>query len=220
MNKFALAVFCAGLLAAPALADDWLPPPWRNEVSTTLQWWHFGDSRQLDIPPDEPGPLDEGPPYVTGYLPSTKIIEIFPDPTHPEWFETDPLGSARQGIWALSGWIDVIVDNHNHPNDEKWIWVQVTWAKIDPAGTAQPAFVNISPSPSEGPTFVDEYVWCANWQTTVYEWKLDWNPPDELFRLQGDIFVDQLVVDTWCLPEPATLSLLALGAMALIRRRK
>ena len=44
--------------------------------------------------------------------------------------------------------------------------------------------------------------------------------PGCLFTIGGDVFVDQLVVDTICIPEPATMSLLALGGLALLRRKR
>jgi hypothetical protein len=40
----------------------------------------------------------------------------------------------------------------------------------------------------------------------------------EVFLIEGDIEVDEIVIDTWCILEPATLALLLLGGFALLRR--
>jgi len=217
-----VAAAVVALAAMPALADDVTPPPWRGQWSTTLQYWEFGpaNSGTADVLPDGPGPLKEGPPYEPGYLPSTKIIEIVPDPVNPDWIDLDPFGSVREGIWALSGHMDIIVDNHEPPNDYKLVWVQVTWHEGDTQHPDEPHFVNLDPTPINPPAIVDEFVWCNDWKTTVYEWRIEPNPPDEMFRLQGDILVDQLVIDTWCIPEPMTLGLLGLGGLAVLRRRR
>ncbi len=215
-----MAVIAVAVAACPVMADDVIPPPWRGEVSTTLQWWEFGTDQPDNIAPDGPGPLDNGPPYVVGYLPSTQIVHVEPDPTNPNWLETDPWGSVREGIWPLSGYMDVIVDNHEPPNDVKMVWVQITWHVSDEQHPDEPHLVNLDPSASYGPELIDENLWCNDWKTSVYYWEIEPNPVDEAFRIQGDIMVDQLVIDTWCIPEPATLGLLGIGALALVRRRK
>jgi hypothetical protein len=45
------------------------------------------------------------------------------------------------------------------------------------------------------------------------------NPPSEYIKIRGGINADELVVDTWCVPEPATIGLLCLGT-AMLRKRK
>jgi hypothetical protein len=70
-------------------------------------------------------------------------------------------------------------------------------------------------------TLVDENTWCQYWTTTVWKWRVEPNPTDEMFRIRGDILVDQLVIDTICAPEPGTMFLLGLAALGtLIRRRR
>ncbi len=215
-----LLVVLVGLaMAAPAMADDVLAPPWQGEVSTTLQWWEFATNLADDVLPDGPGPLVEDP-YTPGYLPSTKITHIEPDPANPTWLFEDPFGSPRTGIWPLSGTMDVIVDNHNPPNDRKLVWVQITWHASNMQHPDTPHLVNLHPSASFGPIVVDEILWCNDWYTTVFYWEIEPNPVDEMFRIQGDIMVDQLVIDTWCMPEPATLGLMALGGLGLIFRKR
>jgi hypothetical protein len=195
--------------ALPALADDWLPPEWRGDPGSTIQGWHFSTADKENVFPDYPS--------GGGWLPSTKLT-VTPDPQNPDWIETDPSGSGRTGIWPLSGWIDVTVDNFPKPNPYKEVWVQLTWASTG----GEPAIINIDPSPKVGTfTLVNEHTWCMGWTTTVWKWRVEPNPSDEMFRIQGDILVDQLVIDTICAPEPGTMFLLGLAALGtLIRRRR
>jgi hypothetical protein len=67
---------------------------------------------------------------------------------------------------------------------------------------------------------VEELPLADGWTETTYTWRIEPNPPDEFFTIGGTINVDELVIDTWCIPEPAALSLLALGSMVLLRRRR
>jgi hypothetical protein len=193
-------------------------PWWRGLWSTTYQYWDFYTADPgPGLKPDGPGPLDEGPPYVTGYLPSTEL-QVFP---LGDWIDIDP-ATGREGIWPLSGWIDVIVDNHNPPNLEKRIRVQVFWRPQDPSDPLSvPAIENINPPPSKMPLqLIGRYDLGDGWYEDTFEWRLDFNPPDEIFTISGNIDVDALVVDTWCIPEPTTLSVLALGVLALLRRSR
>ena len=45
------------------------------------------------------------------------------------------------------------------------------------------------------------------------------NPAFEIVRIDGAVMVDEIVIDTICIPEPASLALLGLGGLALMRRR-
>jgi len=211
--KTLLAVVVCVAVAAPALADDYLPPEWRGMPNTTLQKWEFYNDMTIDVLP-EPG---WGNP-----LPSTMIKLIEPDPAHPFWIPEDDaswFGSGRVGIWPLSGWMDVMVDNFPDPNDWKVMWIQLTWHES--ISGARPQIEGIMPAfHSKEIVFETVPPLCSDWIVTVWEvWIMD-NPPDELFHISGDVLVDELVVDTWCMPEPATLGLLSLGGLAMAARRR
>lgn len=124
MQKLIMISMCLLFVGATAMADDIQPPWWRGLESTTLQGWEFLIPQATNINPDWPGPLDEGPPYKVGYLPSTEIIIVEPGPGM-NWIDVDQ-ASGRQGIWPLSGRMNIIVDNHKPPNPFKWVWVQIT----------------------------------------------------------------------------------------------
>src|SRR3972149_3791422 len=95
----AIGLMLSGLVVTAA-ADDVQPPPWRGQWSTTSQMWEFMQPTPL-VPflPDGPAPGGMPP------LPSTQVIV---NPISP-WIPIDPL-SHREGIWPLSGRIDVTVD--------------------------------------------------------------------------------------------------------------
>ena len=217
-----VAVLLAG--ASAAFADDPFPPVWHGEWSTTYQYWDFltNDTGSPDgLTPDGPGELVEGlpgEPYIEpGYLPSTRL---WVDP-NGDWIDFDS-ESGRQGIWPLSGVIDVLVDNHDPVNPEKWMWVQVTW-RSTPGTTGEPDVfpATLPPEYTRTPVRIeDEQDYGNGWFTTLYRWEIFPNPIDERFGIVGDIWVDQLVVDTWCIPEPATLALLVMGGIAVLRKRR
>jgi hypothetical protein len=208
-------VVLMGFFVTPivAMADDLLPPYWRGAKGTTSQVWEFMDVVNNPIPPDGPalGGLDP--------LPSTEIW-VYPGPGMG-WLPDD-LG--RLGVWPLSGRMDVIVDNLDPPNDEKWIYVQITWREQDIGSGEGIVFDYFEPAPSAQypPRLVEEIQLDLGWIHSTFEWRIDWNPPDETFGFSGNINVDEIVIDTWCIPEPSTIvCLISLGFfVGLIYRRR
>jgi len=220
-NVLALAVICCFAVTAGTLAEDLNPPPWRGQWSTTVQYWEFMTGDPGPLPPDGPGPLVDdpvGPPYEQpGYLPSTELT-VVPGPGM-EWIQVDEI-SGRVGIWPLSGVIDVIVDNHDpKPENEKWIWIQLTWRAQD-IGEYPIIHLDDPSGNIYGPVdpFLEEDLGLG-WTLSKYFYVLDWNPEWESVHIEGTIDVDELVIDTWCIPEPGTMVLLAAGLPLLLRRK-
>jgi len=227
-----VAVLCLCAFPLIALGEDLFPPWWRGEWSTTSQYWEFSNDltgfEELDQNDQPIGVRPDGiPEGGQPFLESTRLW-VVPE-AEMEWMPDDmPFQYADDqwvglGVWPLSGYIDVLVDNHDpHPENIKLIWVQITW-RPNKEGE-ELGFEFFDPLPVSCPVVVDEYIYTPgdslSWRTTAYFWQLDWNPPDEFFRFGGDIHVDELVVDTWCVvPEPGVLAVAGAGLLLLLRRR-
>lgn len=193
---------------SPAYADDLYPPPWRNGPRTTMQEWAFSTNQSMTLPADVViNPY--GQPYA----------DVYPG-TGQNWW---PVWGGHDGVWPLSGTMEFFIPNAS-PNEYKDIWIQITWAKqaflstpilsSNPSGNVE-LIQQIDIGPTGEPLPAG-----ANWWHTVYNIRIYPNPTSEMIRIDGTIMVDQVVIDTICVPEPAALGILALGALALIRRRR
>ncbi|MCK4293484.1 MAG: PEP-CTERM sorting domain-containing protein [Planctomycetes bacterium] len=129
-------------------------------------------------------------------------------------------GSWDGGVWTLSGKIDVIIDNDPTPLERKEITIELLWAPgedLDPFLPETDPHVSVSPW---GTREVSNEPQGGDWVLTTLKYVLYPNPPEEYITITGDILVDKLDITTECIPEPATMGLLGLGGLALLRIRR
>ena len=187
-----------GMLTGRALADDLNPPSWRFEPGSTFQQWEFST-------PDAAPPPDN---WLNPYgMPTMQVLPILP--YEPEW-------DGRQGVWPLSGQMIVTIPNNPVPNPYKDIWLQLTWEEKDPGEVPGVQELDSGTYAS----LIDSIPVGGNWYLSTYYMRLTPNPPSETIHIDGLILVDELVIDTICVPEPGTLSILALGCLAFWLRRR
>ncbi len=192
-----MAVLAAVMLASvSALADDLAPPPWRGAPGSTFQHWQYNQDNPLPDVWNNP----HGQPTET-----TRSSAL--------WLNDY---GGRQGVLSLvDGYVGWYIPNHFEPTLPKWVRVQFTVdiAQFNWAGnpTVGPV-TQLETDPATGIT------WYHHWADYVIPCQ-----PFTLF-LQGTVAMDQLVVDTVCVPEPGTMLLSSIGfgvvGAALRRRRK
>lgn len=190
------------LAAGPILADDLNPPLWRGEENSTFQTWEFA-TNDPNVTADT---------YSNPYgVPEVDVVVGY-------WLD---VWNGHQGMWALTGLLEAEVPNTPpHPLKPKTIWVQLTWSSnpLFPAWVPDVKALADVYNPEVVGTVIDQKTLADGWMHSTWEIILPNNPPVEVLKITGPVVVDELVIDT--IPEPATLSLLVLGGLALIRRRR
>ncbi|HSW46127.1 MAG TPA: PEP-CTERM sorting domain-containing protein [Phycisphaerae bacterium] len=195
-------------MALPALADNLNPPPWAGGPRTTMQQWEF------DTPADPAAPDIDLNPYGNPYA----------DPNPGSGQHWEPTYGGRTGVWPLSGNILAWLPNYPVIDDYKDIWIQLTWAKqvftttpvVSAPGFPTAVVTNLGTQVIGNtglPAPLDK------WYHTTFNIRLPYNPTEEWVRVDGTLMVDELVIHTICVPEPMSIGLLAIGGMALLRRR-
>ena len=175
------------------------PPEWRGQDGTTWAVWEFSTD-------------DPNPPFDQGSNPYGETSLTAAPANGQVW---EDVYDGAQGVWPLSGTITVEIDNRPEPLPEKWILIELIW-QPEVGGAFS---VLEQDSGIQGTLVLDETI-NDTWRRSVYEIILPLNPPHETILITG-IRVDRLSIDTICIPEPATLCLLAVGAsLALLRRRR
>lgn len=207
MKRLALSsILCLSLFVQIAQADDLNPPPWRGQPRTTFQEWTFATPNPMPLPDLVNNPY--GQPGA----------QVWPGTGQQYW----PIWGGRGGVWPLSGAMEFYIPNAVG-GEYKDIWIQLTWAKqafmsspiisTIPGGTIQLlSQIDIGPTGEPAPAG-------ANWWHSTYNIRIYPNPEFETIRIDGTIMVDQIVIDTICVPEPATMTLLALGGLVFLRRK-
>jgi hypothetical protein len=202
------------VLVPAALGRDINDPPWDASLpNQTSQAWEFTD---LTFPYQPFAPVtfsnDYGEPTIT----TTTVTwpDIVPG---PEGIEIPTLHIDEPG--GLTIWIP----NNPDPNLEKLIFWQVTSDKSPtPTGTGPSV---TTPGGATGTNLPAPYPQVQYPGTTWYTYngliRVVPNPEGEwiTFDFVVSTNIEEIVINTVCIPEPATLSLLTLGGLALLRRR-
>jgi hypothetical protein len=195
-----LSLLVISALATSVLADDLNPPPWRGQPGTTFAEWEF-----LTPNPNPPPDI-----YVNPFgAPEMSAIPGALQSWQAEW-------DGRMGVWPLSGTMMVGISNYPIANPFKDIWIQLTW-EAQAIGNRPTVWETITGAPA---TLLSETPIGGSWLLTTYLIHLIPNPQFEIVRIDGGIMVDELVIDTICVPEPGTTALFALGGLLLLRRRR
>lgn len=187
-------------------------PEWRGNEGTTYQQWLFSTDTKMPAPDTVDNPYG---------LPGL-LVDPHPDST---WINDEMPGAV--GVWPLSGEIDTFIPNR--PGGEyKEIWITLRWKGIDDQGGELPfnSFLPSEPLVAVAPyEYMDMYKEFDQiddnlWHSTVYVATIWPNPTMEWVSIKGNILVDELSIETICVPEPATIAILAIGGILTIRRRK
>ncbi|MDK1032244.1 MAG: PEP-CTERM sorting domain-containing protein [Planctomycetia bacterium] len=214
---------------AAAFADDPFAPPWDGEPGS--QYWEWADWGQFPGPmaPDDgdtsppDGVTDVGDPYALAGAGATFLPDF----------------AGRSNVVALGQHDDLIFhsDNYDIENPVKYVRVQITYNAFhvnsasadDSLGFGAPLGFNVWVDDGN-PLFIAAQEVDATepdndgWLTVAYDFDLTPNPFWEEIGLKFEgypAYVDQVVIDTWCTPEPATMALMGAGlaVVGLLRRK-
>ena len=197
-------LFIFSLSCLPAFAA----PSWRGTQGSTFQQWSFWDSSTSPSP-------DAG--YVNPFgTPSLFIGD------RAAWsLSVD----SYTGVWATkTDEMDLQIPNNTATGDgtEKTIWAEITW-KVAGLVARIPDSLMVNVDPEDSYTtinFTHSDTSLGNgWFSTVMIVDIWPNPTSEWIIVKGDIYIDEITIDTQCIPEPATIMLLTLGGLFLRKRK-
>jgi len=181
-------------------------PEWRGEPGSTYQLWEFGsDDLYIPVPDVNVNPY------------GASELRVTPATGH-DWLD---VYGDEHGIWPLSGEIDILIPNLDELRPEKRIWILLKWQPVDNCFLPTAPLVGISSPGFEGMSMEQTNMDIGTgWIYSIFDIVIWPNPFEEWITIKGDILVDQLVIDTICIPEPATICLLGLGTLILLKKRR
>lgn len=200
-----LAVVAAVGICAVAFADDLNPPPWRTnppgQGSTTFQQWEFNTN------------ANPAAPDVVHNNFGAPVANIHGDFPYTVWLAND---NGHNGVWRFEDWISLDVPNDPIQHPYKEIWIQITYsagAGHDPQLFTEPPESNVE---TVNKVQLDQFYWHGTYKITIIP-----NPQAETIFIEPrdcTLYVDEIVLDTISIPEPASLFLLAVSSLLLRRR--
>ncbi|GMV25535.1 MAG: hypothetical protein AMXMBFR58_15660 [Phycisphaerae bacterium] len=212
-----IAALVAGGVQSAATADDFAPPPYRGAPLSVYAEWEFAmpPTNWYFIAPDSFDAVGNG--LFELYDGFTTHAEV-DDPARWTWHPGDgdgeitPAGGTGGASIAfkLQNWMDILPD--------KLLRIQVTWSGAAPPmtiavdgwqGSTTWKFVQ------QGSQVVDPNHFYEDWRAYPNPW---WDVV-ALWTPEGTA-IDEIIIDTVCLPAPTPLAVALAGLMALGRRRR
>ena len=200
--KKVLLFFLVGVVTAncSAVLLDLNIPDWRGDDGTTYQEWDF----LTDANPTEPDA------YLNDYgVPSASV-----GGDNSYWLQED---YGHEGVWVVSNdAITVTIPNVDVENPYKEIWLQIVyWENYAPLISTSPAAGSI--------TLIDEQTLASGYTYAAYSIIIEPNPDMEVITIEPHecvVYIDSLIIDTICVPEPMTIGFLGLGGALLAMKRR
>ncbi len=185
------------------------PPEWRGNSGTTFQQWSFSSSGRVNVQPDAAGLNNQyGDPFV--------------------WVGDRAVWNDS-GAWAMiTDEMDIFIPNNPQLQDQKQMQIEIVWSQGGQGFLPKRPLLSVYPQYEDSSKIVfpdisildQQAVAGTNLVKTLFGVDIEPNPMNEWIVIKGDIVIDHLAVDTYCIPEPATLGLLIGGAFMAIRRKQ
>ena len=189
-------------------ANAFAAPEWQGQPGTTFQQWSFSTSDRVNVSPDAAGLNNQyGDPFV--WVGGRAV-----------WNDV--------GAWALvTDEMDFFIPNNPQLQPRKEMQIEVIWLQGGQGFLPKRPLVSVFPEYEDGRiVFPDisilgqETIPGTSLIKTIFGVDIAPNPMREWIIIKGDIVIDHIAVDTYCIPEPCTLVLVGLGVIFGLKKKR